>query len=208
MASAQSVSIGLIVEGQGEELAVPFLIRRIAQARGFYIQIKCQVWRVPKTQLPRGGQRMGQAPELKRAVEGLTRQIGRNRPIMILLDADEDCPQDLATNLKSRCLAEHADVKVSIVIAKKEYEAWFLAAANSLAGQRGLATSLTPPSDPESIRGAKEWLTEHMSSDQSYSPTRHQSVYSELMDLSEARTARSFRKFETEVASLLGLGPG
>jgi hypothetical protein len=57
---------------------------------------------------------------------------------LVLLDADDDCPKDLADKLKDRCHANHADVAISIVIAKKEYEAWFLAAARSLAGQHGL----------------------------------------------------------------------
>ena len=198
MASAQSVTLGLIVEGNGEEQATPVLIRHIARACGFHSSIKCSVRRVPKSQLlkPR---------ELERAVEALTRQIGRSQPILILLDADDDCPKELAANLKARCQAEHADVTISIVIAKKEYEAWFLAAANSLAGHRGMAEHVNPPSDPESVQGAKEWLTAHMPSDQCYSPTRHQSAYSDLMDLSGARLARSFRKFEKEVSGLLGL---
>ena len=201
MAPAQSVKLGLIVEGHGEEQAAPVLIRHIARACGFHNPIKCSVRRVPKSQLLK-------PQELERAVEALTRQIGRNQPILVLLDADEDCPKELAASLKARCQAEHADVTISIVIAKKEYEAWFLAAANSLAGQRGLLGHLNPPSDPESVQGAKEWLTAHMSSDQSYSPTRHQSAYSDVMDLSEARLARSFRKFEKEVRSLLGLQVG
>ena len=163
---------------------------------GFLESIKFEVRRVPKSQLVKPG-------ELERAVEALTRQIGRRQPLLVLLDADDDCPKDLAGSLEARCRVNHADVTISIVIAKKEYEAWFLATARSLAGQRGLKEQLAPPTDPESIQGAKEWLTKHMPSDQSYSPTRHQSAYSSLMDLSEARTARSFRKFEKELARLL-----
>jgi hypothetical protein len=94
-----------------------------------------------------------------------------------LLDADDDCPRDLAADLKARCYVAHPDVLISIVIAKKEYEAWFLAAARSLAGKRGLREQLDAPDDPESVRGAKEWLTARMPSDQSYSPTRHQAAY-------------------------------
>jgi hypothetical protein len=127
MASAQSVILGLIVEGHGEVQATPVLIRHIARARGFHDLIKCSVRRVPKSQLLK-------PQELERAVEALTPQIGRHQPILVLLDADEDCPKELAANLKARCQAEHGDVTISIVIAKKEYEAWFLAAANSLAG--------------------------------------------------------------------------
>ena len=144
------------------------------------------------------------ARRVERAVEALTRQIGLRQPVLVLLDADDDCPKDLAERLKARCHAKHADLTISIVIAKREYEAWFLAAARSLAGQRGLAEQLDPPLDPESVQGAKEWLTVRMRPDQSYSPTRHQSAYSDLIDLSEARRARSFRKLEKELGRLLG----
>jgi hypothetical protein len=144
-----------------------------------------------------------QPGELERAVEALTRQIGRGRPLLVLLDADDDCPKDLAESLKTRCHITHSDVSISVVIALKEYEAWFLAAARSLAGQRGLPEHLEPPADPESLRGAKEWLTQRMPTGESYSPTRHQAAYSSLIDLAEARNARSFRKFEKELARLL-----
>jgi hypothetical protein len=135
MASAETVTLGLIVEGHGEVLAAPALIRHIARVAGFHAFIKCEVRRVPKSQLLQPG-------ELERAVEALTRQIGRRHPLLVLLDADDDCPKDLADKLKARCHAKHADVTISIVIAKKEYEAWFLAAARSLAGQCGLAEHL------------------------------------------------------------------
>ena len=199
MESGEGVTLGLIVEGHGEAQAAPALIRKIAFGFGFYASIKFSIRRVTKSQLIQPG-------ELERAVEALTRQIGRSQPLLVLLDADDDCPKYLAGKLQARCHAGHADVSISIVIAKKEYEAWFLTAARSLAGKGGLAEQLDPPIDPESVQGAKEWLTARMSSGQSYSPTRHQSAYSELMDLSEARKARSFRKLEKEVGRLLGWG--
>jgi hypothetical protein len=197
MDSVQSVTLGLIVEGHGEEQAAPTLIRHIARAFSFHAAIRCAVRRIAKSQLLQPG-------ELERAVEALTRQIGRRQPLLILLDADDHCPKDLAGNLKARCDSKHADVSIAIVIAKREYEAWFLASARSLAGRRGLAEQLDAPAEPEEIKGAKEWLTAHMRGDQSYSPTRHQAAYSDLMDLAEARSAQSFRKLEKELRRLLG----
>jgi Domain of unknown function (DUF4276) len=198
MVATERVTLGLFVEGHGEEHGAPSLIRRIARASSFHGTIRCETRRIPKSKFVQPG-------ELERAVEALSRKIGRGNPMLILLDADDDCPRSLADDLKARCRVGHPDLLISIVIAKKEYESWFLAAARSLSGKRGLAERVDPPDDPESIRGAKEWLTTHMPSDQSYSPTRHQAAYSELMDLSEARRERSFRKFEKEVGSLLGL---
>lgn len=196
MTSLKGLDLGIIVEGHGEVEATPVLIRRIAHSLSFYIPIACHVRRINKSQLLQPG-------ELEKAVEALTRQIGRNHPLLILLDADRDCPSDLASRLRVRCHTAHADVTISIVIAHKEYEAWFLAAAKSLAGQCGLTGQIECPADPESIRGAKEWLTARMPPGVSYSPARHQAVYSGLMDLSEARQARSFRKLEKELGCLL-----
>jgi hypothetical protein len=198
MPSLANLRLGLIVEGHGEEQAAPVLIRRIAHERGFYGSLDCSVRRLTKSQLVK-------PTELERAVEALSRQMGRGQAIMVLMDADEDCPANLSAELKARCLAAHAHLNVSIVLANREYEGWFLAAASSLAGQRGLSSVLIPPAHPESISGAKEWLTAQMPSDQAYSPTRHQAAFSQRIDLTQARAARSFRKFEKEVVSLLRL---
>jgi hypothetical protein len=198
MPQTHGVTLGLVVEGQGEVEAAPILIRRIAQAAHYYSPIRFAVRRSSRSGLLR-------PDEFERTIEGLTRQIGRSRPLLVLLDADDDCPVELAEKMRARCNVGHADVPISIVLAKKEYEAWFLAAAKSLSGQRGLAAELKPPSEPESVRGAKEWLDSFMDPSQSYSPTRHQPAYSAAMDLVEARQARSFRKLESEVFRLLGL---
>jgi len=189
------MQIGLIVEGHGEVQAAPALIRRITAAIDPALTAKFEVRRIPKSQLLRPG-------ELERAIEALTRQIGRRSRFLVLIDSDDDCPKDLASVLNTRYNTAHSDVAISVVVANREYEAWFLASINSLAGCRGLNEGLEPPPDPESIRGAKEWLTARMSG-QSYSETRHQTAYSALMDLSEARLARSFRKLEKEVLWLL-----
>ena len=68
----------------------------------------------------------------------------------------------------------------------------------------GLAEPLDRPTDAESIRGAKEWLSSNMRPGQVYSATRHQAAFSAILDLTEARQARSFCKFEKEIGRLLG----
>ena len=50
----------------------------------------------------------------------------------------------------------HINMVSFVFLAKKEFEAWFLAAAESLRGQQGLPLDLTSPHYPENIRGAKE----------------------------------------------------
>ena len=162
--------IGCIVEGQGDVLGLPILIKRIVQYRHPDFVMSCELRRIQRSQLVQEGQ-------LERAVEALTRQVGRSTPLLVLLDADKDCPVALARDLLKRCDSAHRDVSVSIVIATCEYEAWFLAGADSLAGKGGLGV-VSAPSEPDAVRGAKEWLSARMTPGMRYSETRHQPLYS------------------------------
>ena len=86
------------------------------------------------------------------------------------------------------------------MLAKAEYEAWFLAAAASIAGQRGLPEDLMPPADPEGIRGAKGWLKERRTDGLSYGETIDQPALTAVFDLDQARAgAPSFDKLWREV---------
>ena len=83
---------------------------------------------------------------------------------------------------------------VSVVFANREYEAWFLAAAESLQGQRGFGFEKTPAFEPERLRNAKGWLGERMTGGK-YRETTDQPAFSARMDLSQAfDLSRSFRK--------------
>jgi predicted GTPase len=53
---------------------------------------------------------------------------------------------------------------------------------------------IVAPDDPESIRGAKEWLTRHMERGRSYSETLDQPSFAARFDLQAARALPSFSK--------------
>ena len=143
--------------------------------------------------------------ELERAVELAARQAGEDGSILILLDADDDCPAQLAPEVLQRANAARQDRNIRVVFAKREYEAWFLAAADSIAGESGIDDAATPPTDPEAIRGAKEWLGAHMPPGQRYRATLHQAALTEVFDLDAARSAPSFNKLWRDVSELLGI---
>jgi hypothetical protein len=84
---------------------------------------------------------------------------GGNTAALVLLDADDDCPAELGPGLLGRARMAQAALPVSIVLANREFEAWFLAGAPSLSGQRGLAPGLQVPAEPEKPRDCKGWLT-------------------------------------------------
>jgi Domain of unknown function (DUF4276) len=191
------VKLVCIVEGHGEVDAVPLLLRRLALAirPGLSLQIE-QPLRVSRNRLvkPR---------ELERAVELAGRRAGPQGAVLLLLDSDDECPAHLAPSLLSRARETRSDLAIGVVLAKREFEAWFLAAAESLRGKRGLNPGLNAPDDPESIRGAKEWLTAHMEPGRRYVETLDQAALAAVFDLERARRASSFDKLYREVASFL-----
>lgn len=193
------VRIAAIVEGHGECEAVPELIRRIARDidPGFVPTVLSPL-RVPASRLLKEG-------EMERSVDLAVRKLQGRGGIVIIVDCDWDggCPAREGPALLERARIARGDYPISVVLAKKEYEAWFLAASESLRGRRGLATDLVGPPDPESIRGAKGWLSERMPYGVSYSETDDQPAFTAVFDMAAARRADSFDKCYRDVSTML-----
>jgi hypothetical protein len=188
--------IASIVEGHGECEAVPILIRRIAQTVDpSLVPLVHPVIRVPASRLVKQG-------EIERAIELAARKNGGQGGILVLLDSDDGCPAQDGPALQQRAFKARSNLPVSVVFAKREFEAWFLAAAESLRGKRGLHPDLVAPERPEDIRGAKEWLTERMAR-HSYAESSDQPALTAIFDINAARRADSFDKCHREVVRLL-----
>lgn len=162
---------------------------------GLALQIE-QPLRVPRNRLTK-------PRELERAVELAGRRVGPGGAVLLILDSDDECPASLGPSLLMRAREARSDLAIGVVLAKREFEAWFLAAADSLRGKRGLDSSLTAPDDPESIRGAKEWLTARMGPGRRYVETLDQAALAATFDLELARRAPSFDKLYRQVAALI-----
>ena len=91
----------------------------------------------------------------------------------------------------------------SVVVANREFEAWFIAASTSLGGMHGISENISPHQSPDSVRGAKEWLTKQMPRGYSYRETIHQAAFARSIDLKAAQSSRSFRKFYKEIELLV-----
>ncbi|RKI71493.1 DUF4276 family protein [Corallococcus sp. AB049A] len=191
------MKLGLIVEGHGEVAAAPILVRRLTQwlAPGLHPEVLLP-HRIPRGQLVK-------EDELNRAIELTARKVGNEGRILVLLDADKDLPCVLGPRLLTWARSKRPDRLISVVVAKCEYEAWFLAAAESLSGHRGLPSTLRAPSDPERIRDAKGWLGNHLPS--GYSETIDQPKLTSVFDLEAARRADSFDKLVRDMGTLLGV---
>jgi uncharacterized protein DUF4276 len=198
------VKIVPIVEGQGEEGAVPLLLRRLRD--------EAQLWNLEVGRPIR--QRRTQL--VKKATLQAAVRIAAVRDdcaaILVLFDADDDCPKGFAPTLEAWA-REAAGAKPSaVVIANREYEAWFLACMEGLRGHCRIAQGAVSHHAPESVRAAKEELERHMPAGVSYSPPVDQVKLTAHLDLERAyRSCRSFRKlvkaFGTLAASA-GVAPG
>jgi Domain of unknown function (DUF4276) len=193
--------IACVVEGHGDIEAVPIVVRRIAEQilPPVIVQVTAPL-RTPKSKLVKPG-------ELERAVELAARRVAGGGGVLVVLDSDDDCPAQIGPALLARAAGVRNGLPVAVVVAKSEFESWFVAAAESIAGSVGLPVGLQAPVDPESIRGAKEWLTQWMIGTRSYSPTLDQPTLARQFDLVMARRADSFDKFHRETARLLAQLP-
>jgi hypothetical protein len=191
------MKVGLIVEGHGEERSAPILLRRVLQALDASLHPDV----LPAYRLSRG--KLVKKEEFERTIELMARKVGTEGRILVLLDADDDLPCVLGPRLLEWAKSYRPDRDTSVVVAKHEYEAWFLAAAASLRGKRGLPADLDPPAAPEGVRDAKGWLHHRMPD--GYSETLDQPALTSVFDLNVARRADSFDKFFREVGRLFSL---
>jgi hypothetical protein len=185
-----------IVEGHGEMEAVPVLLRRLlAEAQCFDVEVS-QPMRRTQSQL-RGEQ------SIQAAVRVALLQPDC-RAILILFDCEDGCPVDIAAQVRAWARAAAGSVPCEVVVAHREYETWFLAALESLRGQRGIKPDAIAPAFPESRRDAKAWLEEFMPDGCAYSETQDQPALSARFDLAVAfGRNRSFRKLVTSLGDLL-----
>lgn len=196
------VTLACVVEGHGEYHALPLLLERLCAevAPGVPVSIRRPPFRRPRSKLLQQG-------ELERTVASLGPAVrGKAGGIRVLLDANDDCPAELGPRLLERAQDAAGGVPVAVVLAKREFEAWFLAAASSLAGKRGLPNDLADHDDPEGVRDAKGWLRDRMPPGTSYSESVDQPALSAHLNIGlVAARSPSFRKLRRAVVELLGI---
>jgi hypothetical protein len=198
MNSAVSPAILPIIEGQSEAESVPILLRRIRdKMQAFNIRIS-RPWRVKRYRVVKQG-------ELERAITQGIRDRSNIGAILLLLDAEDDCPATLAPELLERCrLTTH--LPVAVVLANIEMEGWFLGGKESLRGLCGIKPDAVAPPNPESIRGAKERLSKNMEHGRRYLEVDDQPTLAAYLDFELTRShCRSFEKFLTEAKRLFSI---
>ena len=185
--------IATIVEGDGEVAALPILLRRLGAWQSPDISFI-----VPPPIRVRRDRFLNREDEFRRMLLLAAAKCGTSGWILVLLDADDDCPANFGAQVLAHALAIVPHRRVSVVLANREYEAWFIASRMSLNGSRGFAFTLQQNFDAEHPRDAKGWLGEQMASGKYREITDQPALYA-LMDLQQAfEGSRSFRKLCSE----------
>lgn len=182
-----TLQVTTIVEGDGEVVALPVLLRRLSQ------------WRTPETYVEiltpirvRRDRFLNRTEEFQRILSLAASKCGESGWILIVLDADDDCPKEKGATILANATAHVPHRNISVVLANREYEAWFIAAASSLDGCRGFKLPQVIV-DAEAPRDAKGWVERQMLG--SYSEITDQPAFSARMNLQDAfDKSRSFRK--------------
>ena len=188
------VSVVAIVEGHGEVHAFPVLLRRVAG------------WLTPDVSLNilhpiriRRERFLNREEEFVRILGLAAAKAGDSGRILIVLDADDDCPAVLGNQILMRAREQVPHRELSVIMANREYEAWFIAAAQSLDGHRGFALRAGDEAvDAEGPRDAKGWIRSRIAGGV-YGEVTDQPAFSARMDLQQAHDrSRSFRKLCSE----------
>ena len=193
------VTIASVVEGEGEISALPVLLRRLMHEAQIWDADIQRPFLVDRGRLVRPG-------GLENAVEAQARRVPADHSggILVVIDADDDCPAALGPALLARAEATRPDRRTAVVLANRDFEAWFLASAPSLGGRAGLAEDLEIPANSESRRDCKGWLTHRRLDGVRYRPRVDQPALTQDMDLDLARAnSSSFNKFCRDITYLI-----
>ncbi len=189
-----------IVEGAGEREAVPLLLRRLIH----------EVLERPELTIAQSIVTNGKGNMDRRLAKYLRyARIQKANGIIILRDADDDCPHTIASNMADQVREVTLGVPVVIVCPKPEFEAWFIGSllcshGDAIRDYLELLSTIVVPDDVERLGDAKGWLSRHMPDGKMYKPTRHQAKLSARICVSQAAiTCRSFRRLRHAVEELV-----
>ncbi len=130
--------------------------------------------------------------------------------VLLLLDAEGDCPAQRAPTLLARAQQARADARVTCILANRMFENWIAAGAGGLAGLHlsekcVLPATIQTPPDPEAV-GGKHWIRQLLLNEakHTYSETGDSVELVRAMDLAAARACSpSFDKLCRELAKLI-----
>jgi hypothetical protein len=189
----------LVVEGHGEVDAAKNLVTRLWSD----LELPHAVWGAPQR-----GKALNTRSGVLRACEILRSE--RDCGFALLLrDEDDGCPATAGPETAAWVAAASLPFPAAVVLAHREFEAWFLPCIHLMAGREirpgvRIAEGTAYPGDPEGIRDVKGWLSKRFPPGKIYKPTFDQLKLTQWIDFGVLRTsgARSFRTLENALRFL------
>jgi hypothetical protein len=203
--------IVLIVEGQSEAGCMERLLQRI------WIELLAAPHRLQVLPASRGKRDALVDPaksDLTKKVEEAHAKLARRLRgdltsrgvLLMLLDAEGDCPAELAPRLLAAARTVRSDADIACVLAKRMLENWIVAGASTLAGVNGLPDPL-PARDQFEERSGVAWLETQLRSHnkaRKYKKTADAKAFVSAMALQECRdNSPSFDKLCRELETRL-----
>jgi Domain of unknown function (DUF4276) len=178
--------IAPVVEGHGEKACIRLLLERI-----WYEMLGGEFVRVVRPVLqPRGNlvKQEGLHRAVKLAIKNLSDLPESDDPklVLILIDADEDCPREWGPKLLDIAREVDSRMDVACVLAKVEYETWFAAAAESLTKYLEFPPDFVAADSPEEEGHAKAWVERYFRGHKYIEP-QDQPAMTSAMDLAVCR---------------------
>jgi hypothetical protein len=186
-----------IVEGPGDVSAVPVLLRRLL----FEIKARYE-FEISRPKNANGRENLTKPSGLERFLQYAA--IEKCSAAIVILDTDSDCAKELAFDLAERTVSLNYPFPVAIVCATREYEAWFLASLETIAGHSDLPPNLRYEQPVETKRDVKGWLTNQMPPGRAYKETQDQVSLTNLIDFDLAyQRSRSFQRLIHAIDQLI-----
>ncbi len=135
-----------IVEGEGEVGAFPVLLRRLIFEFGCHEDVG-----TPFLEMRTG---ITQKEKFTRALQVVSNKPS-TRAVIVLFDADGDCARDIIPQMRQWSQEIIPSTPCAVVMARQEYEAWFIAALESLRGKRRIRNNAQHNRDPDLSSGQK-----------------------------------------------------
>jgi hypothetical protein len=199
-----------IVEGDGEVAALPVLLRRL-----FHEVYQIYDVSIARPKNAHGSGNLTAADQLERFVAYALLEPECDG-VLVLIDNDaaqslieenaleDDCAPAFAHHLAARIQAMHPSKPVAIVVARWEYEAWFLASLGTVGAVVGMPEGTIYAGNVESEHSAKGWIERRLHPGQKYSETRDQARMTAYLDLeSAAHRSRSFKRLKHALEQLM-----
>ncbi|MDQ3629978.1 MAG: DUF4276 family protein [Actinomycetota bacterium] len=162
-------AISVVVEGDGDQGAMPVVIRTHLQRNGIYdIAVKKPINAKGRTKLLRSG-------ELERFARLASLQTNA-AAVLVTCDADDDAVCNLGPQVTARCMAAVPHMPIRACLAVREFENWLLASAETLA-----PTATPPLGDYEAIAAVHQVAA--WRAPRKYVKPIHQPAFAAGMDL-------------------------